>query len=284
MYARSMGDMLKYPIRSDKFAHLVSVSRKVVDRESPFQRIEVIETEAFGRMLLLDGHVQLAELDEHAYHESLVHIPVLSLPERRTALVVGGGDGGAIRELCDHSSFEQIDMVEIDGAVIEACRLEMPSVSEDAFDDPRVHVYVEDAFPFVRQCEGVYDIIVLDSTDTYEDEEGELSARLFTHEFYEDCRKALRPGGILVTQADNPVFCPYSVAEVRKQMESVFPVSGTYQAVVPSFGGISAFCWGSDKTVLSPDLPLEARDLPLRYLNEATYAFAFSPLSFRSGA
>lgn len=274
-----MGEVLRYPIRSEKFAHQVSVSRRIVERQTQFQRIEVVETEAFGKILLLDGHVQLTDLDEHAYHEALVHIPALSLPHRRAALVVGGGDGGVIRELCGYTSFEQIDMVEIDGGVIEVCRQEMPSVSAGAFDDPRVHVYVEDAFPFVRQCEAIYDLIVLDSTDTYEDEEGELSSRLFTREFYEDCRRALRPSGILVTQADNPIFCPYSVAEVLAQMKAVFPVTGTYQAFVPSFGGLSAYCFGSEATRLSPDLPREAHDLPLRYLNSATYGLAMAPLA-----
>lgn len=269
---------LSYPIRSDKLAVNVAVTDSLCKVRTDFQLVEILETEVFGRMLLLDGHVQLAEFDEFAYHEALVHIPALSIRPLKRALVVGGGDGGVLRELCRHRELEQIDMVEIDQGVIDACRKHLPALSDGAFDDPRVRLFVQDAFPFVRAQTGAYDLIVVDSTDVYEEEEGELSEQLFTAEFYRDCLEALTPNGMVVTQADNLVFCPYSVEEIEALFKSVFPVVGTYQSLVPSFGGYSGYCWGSKGMVPSKELP--ANTLELRYLTETTYRLAFERLPF----
>ena len=251
--------------------------RGYVHRErTAFQAIDVVDTDAFGRALLLDGHIQLTEMDERAYHEALVQIPLMGL-RARAALVVGGGDGGVIREIARHPEVERIDMVEIDEGVVRVCREHMPSLNAGAFDDPRVHLHLADAFPFVKAATQQYDLIVVDSTDTYEEEEGEISEMLFTDEFYGDLRRILAPGGIVVTQADNNVFCPYSMEEISAMFGRVFPRVGSYQALVPSFGGFSGFVWASEgndvRTAFAPRVEL-------RYLNEATYALAFSQLRF----
>jgi spermidine synthase len=272
---------LTIPIRGNKLALLVAVQDRVHTRKTDFQQIDIFDTEVFGRMLLLDGHVQFATMDEHAYHEALVHIPMLSLDAPKRALVVGGGDGGVVRELARHRSLETIDMVEIDQGVIDSCREFLPNLNDGAFDDERVHVFVQDAFEFVRNTITTYDLIVMDSTDVYEEESGELSERLFSHDFYIDCHKALSEQGIVVTQADNLVFCPYSLEAIRADFQAIFPSVGSYQALVPSFGGYSAFCWGSNAAEISDIFPAaKAADLPLRYLNEATYRLAFEELSF----
>ncbi len=274
-----MNDILVFPIRSDKLSMNVSVTARVHSRQTEFQKVEILDTDIFGRTLLLDGHIQLTDFDEHAYHEALVQLPLLSIPSPKTALVVGGGDGGVIRELCKHKSIERIDMVEIDGGVVEACREHMPSLSDGAFDDPRVNLLLQDAFPFVKNAPAeTYDIIVADSTDVYEEEEGELSAMLFTEEFYTDCKNALKPGGIVVTQADNLVFCPYSLETISEMFGKVFPSTGWYQALIPSFGGYSGYAWGSKGTGISQTWTNPAVDC--RYLNETTFNLAFTPLKF----
>ena len=163
--------VLYIPTRSDKLGLQVDVRATLLDRQTEFQRVQVVDTLALGRVLLLDGHVQLSEIDEHAYHESLVHVPLLSVPGARRALVVGGGDGGVIREICRHRSIEHIDFVEIDQGVIEACLEAMPFVSGGAFDDPRVRLHVGDAITFVREAREPYDLIVVDCTDVYEEED-----------------------------------------------------------------------------------------------------------------
>jgi spermidine synthase len=273
-------ESLKIPIRGGKLDMLVALKDRVHRRKTQFQEIDIVDTEVFGRMLLLDGHVQLCTFDEHAYHEALVHIPLLSLKDPGRALVIGGGDGGVVRELTRHRRLQVIDMVEIDQGVIDACKEHLRSVSDGAFDDPRVHVHVEDAFEFVKRVTEPYDLIVMDSTDVYEEESGELSERLFTEGFYRDCFNALTQDGYVVTQADNLVFCPYSLDAIRKDFEKVFRGVGFYQAIVPSFGGFSGFCWGSKGANISKQIPRSVPVKTLRYLNEVTWRLAFNPLPF----
>ncbi len=271
---------LYIPTRSDKLGLQVEVRESVLDVQTEFQRIQVLDTLALGRVLLLDGHVQLSEIDEHAYHESLVQIPLTSVKEPRRALVVGGGDGGVLRELCRHSSLVRIDMVEIDGGVVEACRETIPFVSAGAFDDPRVQVHIEDAFAFVKHSKDSYDLIVVDCTDVYEEENTALSMDLFTREFYEDLRRILSDQGFVVSQADNLVFCRYSTEAALQKFADVFPTTGTYWCIVPSFGGFSGFVWGSNGSTLSP--VFGAAPEGLRYLDATTYALAMRPVPFTS--
>ncbi|HWD40549.1 MAG TPA: hypothetical protein VG944_17000 [Fimbriimonas sp.] len=272
-----MPEILAFPIRSNKLSVHVSVTEHVCHRRTEFQTIDIYDSEAFGRMLLLDGHIQLTEFDEHAYHEALVQIPLMAIDHPKAALVVGGGDGGVIRELCRSASLERIDMVEIDAGVIEAVKEHMPSLPGSAYEDQRVHVHVEDAFPFVKEVSRKYDLIVVDSTDTYEDEIGALSEMLFTHEFYDDCKNALTDNGLVVTQADNLVFCPYSLASIMQLFQTVFPKVGSYQALVPSFGGFSGFAWGSKAGSAESTFRVNEG---FRYLTQATYDLAFSKLGF----
>lgn len=255
-----------------------SVKSTVFDSKTAFQQVTILDTEVFGKALLLDGHIQLTDFDEKAYHESLVQIPALNLATAKRALVIGGGDGGVIRELCRIPTMEHVDMVEIDEGVVNACREHMPNLSAGAFDDPRVHLHLTDAFAFVKKIEGVYDIIVVDSTDTYEEEEGEISEMLWTSEFYGDIFRLLSPDGFVVTQADNHVFCPYSTEEVLSLYRKVFPKAGFYFGLVPSFGGYSGFVWGSKGAFLAPKMPWTEQTFS--YLNPVTYDLAFTDLKF----
>lgn len=273
--------MLRYPIRGEKFSFAVEISKRLFSKRSAFQQIDIVDTDAFGRMLILDGHVQLAMLDEFAYHEALVHIPLASVPDPKRALIVGGGDGGVVRELSRWSSLESIDMVEIDREVIDACTKFLPEISRGAFEDTRVHVYVEDAFKFLANVEHPYDFVVLDITDTYEEEEGELSEQLFTESFVLDVSNALSQNGFVVMQADNHVFCPYSAEHILAVFGRVFANVGFYQALVPSFGGFSGFCWGSKAGTLAKEWRYPGLE-GLRYLNGTTYTLATQELGFRT--
>jgi spermidine synthase len=272
---------LTIPLRGERIAYSMAPVEHFFTRQSRFQTIDIYETEVFGKVLTLDGHVQLTQFDEHAYHESLVHLPGLSLEEPRRALVVGGGDGGVLRELCRYRSLEVVEMVEIDEEVVKVCREHLPEVSGGAFEDPRVRLHIGDAFPFVKEVAEPYDLIVVDSTDVYEAETGLLSERLFTEEFYRDCHRALTEGGIVVTQADNPVYCPYSTRGALETFGSVFARTGAYLALVPSFGGYSACGWASKGRELAREFPEgKAAGMGLRYLNRQTWAIAFTELSF----
>lgn len=305
------GSFLTYPIRSDKLQVTVKVERALLHRKTPFQTIDIVETAAFGRMMFLDGHIQLAELDEHVYHECLVHIPLLNIPDPKAALVIGGGDGGAIRELC-RWPLDRIDMVEIDQAVIEASKEFWPELSSGAFDDPRVHVRIDDAFEWVRnriqeigeierdapessprgpesgnpkskiRNPKSYDVIVLDATDVYEESDSSLSEMLFTPEFYGDCKRLLKETGLLVTQADNPVFCPFSLKAIQAELGKVFERTGSYAAPVPSFGGCSAFCWASREAALADEGPESAFRPEWRYLSPTRYQHAIGEATIQS--
>lgn len=272
--------MLTIPIRSDKLAMSVATTQTLFSEKTEFQQVDIVDTVAFGRLLLLDGHIQLANLDEKAYHESLVQIPLLSISNPKRALVIGGGDGGVIREIAKHKSIEHIDMVEIDQGVIDACRAHLPEISAGAFDDPRVHVHVSDAFPFVKQDLVPYDLIVMDSTDVYEEEDGGLSEQLWTDAFYRDIVRLVAPGGIVVTQADNLIFCPYSMEGILETYGALFPVTGSYWALVPSFGGYSGFVYGSKGATLAPEIP--DSEIALSYLNPITYRLSLATAPFIS--
>jgi spermidine synthase len=272
-------DVLEYPIRGNKFAYSVQFKEHLLSQKTEFQQIDVYDTDCFGKLLTLDGHVQLSSLDEFAYHEALVHIPLLSLHDPKRALVVGGGDGGVLRELCRWQSLEQIEMVEIDKAVIEACRTTLPELSNGAFDDPRVTVHIADAIQFLAEVREPYDFIVMDITDAYEGEDDSLSQSLFTEKFHLDTKNALKETGFLVSQADNHVFCPYSLESLKQVMGKYFSQVTSYQALVPSFGGFSAYCLASKGAVVKQEWPGN-NGLDLKYLNETTYQLALQALPF----
>lgn len=273
-----IGVHLTFPIRSDKLALSVRVERHVAHAETPFQTIDIYDTAALGRILTLDGHIQLATLDERAYHEALVQVPLLNTEEARRALVVGGGDGGVLREICRHESIERIEIVEIDRAVIDLCREHLPEVSDGAFDDPRVHLHVGDAFAFVAGAHGEYDLIVVDCTDVYEEEDGGISAMLFTDDFYRDCLRCLAPGGFVVTQADNLLFCPYSRETILQAFGRVFPATGSYWALVPSFGGFSGYAWASRGHSMAGKWSDLVEPRSFTYLDQSTYELGMGRL------
>ncbi|MER3497113.1 MAG: polyamine aminopropyltransferase [Armatimonadota bacterium] len=264
------------PIRSDKLTMSFSVLETLCDEQSQFQQITVLSTEVFGDVLLLDGHIQLSTFDEAAYHELLVRLPANSISDPKRVLIIGGGDGGALREALKINGIERVTMVEIDEQVIALSRQHLPTLSAGAFDDPRSNVIIGDAFAYVQGCTDHFDLIIVDSTDIYEEEVGELSAALWTEAFYHDLLGLLSPGGIVVTQADNAVFCGYSVKEVSDRFAKVFTITGTYAGLVPSFGGVSAFVYGSQ------DQPLrkEFAGGDHRYLSPVTYALALDFPSF----
>lgn len=268
---------LTFPIRSNKLTMTVETTAHLASVTSPYQQIDVYDSEVFGRILMLDGHIQLTTFDERAYHEALVWVPLLNIAGPESALIVGGGDGGVARELCRHPGIGHIDMVEIDQAVIDVCREHLPSLSDGAFNDPRLHLHVTDAFQFVKDSRRTYDLIVVDCTDVYEEEEGELSEMLFTKEFYDDVKARLSPNGFVVTQADNPVFCPYSLKEVRSRFEDVFAQVGDYWTPVPSFGGSSAYCWASQGASTAGHMPGTPQGVNMHVLSSELYAVGMRP-------
>ena len=222
----------------------VKVRRQLCDIRSPFQHIEIFETVNLGHLLMLDGIVQLTSFDEFAYHEMMADLPFYAcarVPER--ALVIGGGDGGVLRELGRHPELKSLEICEIDEAVIASSREFLPETA-CGFDDPRVKIHVGDGSAFIKAHPGTYDLIIVDSTDP-----GGPGEPLFGEPFYRDMKNALRPGGVIATQAESYYLLPEIAARVVGFAGRIFKSSGFAQINVPTYPtGIIGCCVASDGT------------------------------------
>ncbi len=254
----------------------IHVDRQLYSSQSEFQRIDIFDSKEFGRFLTLDGYMMLTEKDEFIYHEMIVHVPMAVHPNVKRALVIGGGDGGAVRELARYKNIERIDLAEIDEEVVKACREFLPQTA-CGFDDERVHIYYEDGLKFVRKYIDEYDLILVDSTDPFGPGEG-----LFTKEFYGNCYKALKADGIMVNQHESPFYPADALAMQRahKRIVESFPISKVYQAHIPTYpSGHWLFGFASKKYHPIYDQKVEqwkAQGIKTRYYNEQLHRGAFA--------
>lgn len=209
----------------------IRVDKQLCGLQSPIQRIDVFESQEFGRFLTLDGLMMVTEKDEFIYHEMMVHVPMATNPNIQKVLVIGAGDGGTVRELTRYDHIQHIDMVEIDPMVVEVSREFLPQTA-CKLDDPRVHLYFEDGLKFIRNKDGQYDLIIVDSTDPFGPGEG-----LFTREFYGNCHEALTKDGILVNQHESPYYNTYAKAMKRAHhcISETFEHCHVYQAHIPTY-------------------------------------------------
>lgn len=217
--------------------------KEVLHREkSPFQEIAVFDTYEFGRILVLDDIIQLTEADEFIYHEMLAHVPLCAHPGPERVLVVGGGDGGTVRELCKHPSVKQIVMAELDQRVVEASRSYLPALSS-GFGDSRVEINFVDGTEYVRTRKDEFDVVIVDSPDPL----GPAEA-LFGSEFYSDICSALKPDGIMAVQSESPVLNRQFIRELCERIKEIFPGFYYYLAPIPTYpGGLWSFAIGSKR-------------------------------------
>lgn len=254
----------------------IKVDKQLYSSQSEFQRIDIFDSKEFGRFLTLDGYMMLTEKDEFIYHEMMVHVPMAVHPNVRRVLVIGGGDGGTVRELIRYPFIEQIDLVEIDEEVVEACKKHLQQTA-CGFDDARVKCFYEDGLKYVRRFEDTYDLILVDSTDPFGPGEG-----LFTKEFYGNCYKALKEDGIMVNQHESPFYPADAVAMQRahKRIVESFPISKVYQAHIPTYpSGHWLFGFASKKYHPLADQRVDAwkaYGLQTKYYNEQLHAGAFA--------
>lgn len=230
------------------------VNRQLYAKTSDYQRIEVLDTPEFGRVLTLDGNIMLTERDEFIYDEMITHVPMAVHPNIRRVLVIGVGDGGVIKELMRYEQIKRVDLVEMDEMVAEACRQYLPE-NASRLDDERVRIYYENALKFIRKCEDKYDLIIVDSPDPFGPSEG-----LFTREFYGNCYKALKEDGIMVNQQGSPFYAEDAQAMTRshKRIVNTFPISRVYQAHIPTYAaGYWLFGFASKKYHPIDDLDAE---------------------------
>ena len=217
------------------------VSRELHRATDGLQEIALFETPGFGRVLALDGVIQVTTGDEFVYHEMLAHVPIYAHGAVATACVVGGGDGGMLREILKHQGVERAVLVEIDAQVVEFCRAHLPSVSAGAFDDPRTEIVIADGLEYMARTNRTFDLIVIDSTDP-----GGPGDVLFTEAFYRDCARRLTPEGIVVNQNGVPFLQGAEIADSWRRRRPHFADLGFYVAAVPTYvGGVMALGWAS---------------------------------------
>jgi spermidine synthase len=236
-----MSEWMRETLHGD-YAQALRVDKMLYDSATEHQRLRVFENARFGRVLTLDDVIQTTEGDNFIYHEMLTHVPILAHGSAREILIIGGGDGGMAREALRHENVSRVTMVEIDAGVVEFSKQYLPGLSKGAFEDPRLDLVINDGAVFMRETERRFDVIIVDSTDPIGP--GEV---LFTDHFYGHAKRALNPGGILVTQNGVPFMQPSELTGTMRAFKSLFADWGCYIATIPTYtGGPMAFGWGTD--------------------------------------
>lgn len=218
------------------------IDRSLHHEKTPYQCIDVLETRQFGKMLLLDGMVMTTEKDEFVYHEMITHVAMHTHPNPKRVLVVGGGDGGAIREVLKHPSVEKATLAEIDERVIAVSKKYFPQIA-GSLEDSRVEICVGDGIHHVEQAANTYDVILVDSTEPVG-----AAVGLFQKPFYQAIYNALKEDGIMVAQTESPWFNRELITQVFRDISSLFPITRLYTASIPTYpSGLWSFTLGSKR-------------------------------------
>ncbi|MBO9464544.1 polyamine aminopropyltransferase [Tropicibacter sp. R15_0] len=234
-------DWIREPLHAD-YGQGLKVEEVFYDSKTEHQRLRVFRNNTFGRILTLDDVVQTTEGDNFIYHEMLTHVPILAHGAAKHVLIIGGGDGGMAREVLKHQSVDHVTMVEIDAGVVEFSKEHLPTLSQGAFDDPRLNLVINDGALFMKETADKFDVIIVDSTDPIGP--GEV---LFTDTFYGHAKRALTPGGILVTQNGVPFMQGDELTNTMRAFQALFADATCYMATIPTYaGGPMAFGWGTD--------------------------------------
>ncbi|WP_232697963.1 polyamine aminopropyltransferase [Brevibacillus daliensis] len=252
------------------------ITETLYSETTDFQQLDVINTKQFGRMLVLDGMVMTTDVDEFVYHEMISHVALHTHPNPKKVLVVGGGDGGVIREIVKHASVEKAVLAEIDGGVIEASKKYFPAIAKDLTGNPRVDVQVIDGIKHIHDHKGEYDVIIVDSTEPVGPAVG-----LFEKGFYQGIHDALKEDGIMVAQTDTPWFNQDLIRRVFGDISSIFPVTRLYTAAIPTYpSGLWSFTIGSKKHDPLQVDPESIKDLDTKYYNKDVHKAAFQLPNF----
>lgn len=259
------------------YGQLFTVDRVIYRETTEHQDLLIFENAIFGRVLALDGAIQTTERDNHIYHEMLAHVPILAHGAVRDVLIIGGGDGGCLREVARHP-VSSITMVDLDRKVIDLSKQYLPSLSAGAFDDPRLDLVIDDGKAFVEATDRRFDVIIVDSTDPVGP-----GAALYSPEFYAGCRKCLTDGGVLVTQNGVPLVQEDELRGSYRDLSALFGDVSFYLVPVPSYtGGALAVGWATENSELrridaaTLAARVEAADLNTRYYSPSVHAASFA--------
>lgn len=260
---------------SENVGITIKTTKTLFSGKSKFQQLDIVETLEFGRMMLLDGLVMVTERDEFIYHDMIVHPALFTHPNPRKVLVIGGGDGGSIREIMKHPEVELAVLCEIDGLVIEKSIEFLPSMaSEIDGTNPRVKLHVDDGLAYIRDHQNEFDVILVDSTDPIGPAVG-----LFEEGFYRLVFSALKDDGIMIAQSESPFYHAEIQKNIYQNLRGVFPLVEMYQAFIPTYpSGFWSFAFASKiyHPITDFDHDRSAqRKFHSRYYNEDLHLGAF---------
>jgi spermidine synthase len=255
----------------------IKIKKSLEKVKSEFQEIEVVDSEAFGKVLLIDGVIMLTEADEFCYHEMIAHVPLCVHSKAQKVLVIGGGDGGTVREILKHDSVREVEVCEIDRKVIEICKKYFPKLA-GSFNNSKVKIHCEDGNKFIKAQKNEYDLIIVDSSDPVGSAEV-----LFRREFYEAMYRALKDDGIVVTQAESFFYHQSTIKSLFSFIKNIYSISKYYYTLVPTYpSGMIGFAFCSKKYHPLNDFD-EQRALKLqnlKYYNKDIHRAAFDLPNF----
>jgi len=258
---------------TESWASLYGVEEIIYSGETKYQKVDILKTHDFGTVLLLDGLLQSSELDEFIYHECLVHPAMLSHPNPRRVLIIGGGEGATAREVERYPGVEEVQMVDLDGELIEIVKKYLPW-GKEGFEDPRLKLVIAEGRGYLsKQPDGYYDVVIMDATDPAE---GSLALQLYTKEYYDLAYRKLGENGVLVTHIAPLLHKARLVSSITKTLSSVFPRVCLYAVYVKSLEALWSFAVASKK-----DLP---SDLSGAEVDRRLRERGASGLRFYSGA
>ena len=226
----------------------IAIKQKEVlfSKQSPFQKVEIIDSDSIlGKILTLDDLMMTTEGDEFHYHEMIAHIPMMHHKNPKTVLVIGGGDGGTVREVLKHDTIEKVVLCEIDGMVIEACKRYLPTISCE-LNNPKCEILVQDAIEYIKDKKDMFDIVLIDSTDPMGPGEG-----LFTEEFYTNVKNSLKEGGIMCAQSESPFVNKQEIKKMYNLLKKVFPICSTFTSNIPTYPG-GYWAWAFCSSTVEP--------------------------------
>ncbi len=239
-----MTNMTKWIDEYHKGSRFGLNGKVLIKKTSKYQEIIVIENEYYGKALMLDGCWMTSLKDEKYYHECLVHPALSSIDEKSNVLIIGGGDGGTLRECIKYSQISKIDLVEIDEEVIKISKKFLKEIGGEAWNDKRLEIYVDDGVKWVQKTrDNFYDVIFIDCSDP-----SEFSNLLFSDSFYKECKRILKPKGILATQSESPESFKNIHINILKTLKNIFKVSETMYSFVPIYpSGIWSWTFASSE-------------------------------------
>lgn len=274
MAKSSNPDLWVHEIHQEMVSLGFKVKETLFSGQSPFQKIDIVKTAGHGNMLLNDGIVMLSEKDEFIYHEMIAHIPLFTHPDPRRVLVVGGGDGGTVREVLKHENVESVVMVEIDKMVVDACHEHMPSVS-GKLDDPRLSILYADGVEYVAHTRESFDVAIIDSTDPVGP-----AAPLFDATFYKNIADRLGPEGIMITQSESPFYDTEIQLSMFSNQRGFFRRLHMYLFPTLTYpGGLWSFGFASKNPCPVADFNekrVAASNIRTRYYNRQIHRAAFA--------